>query len=150
MFKGRLLFLCHEPLELYKCHCCDFVTNQKVERLRHVCEKSEVINVKVELDLPSSAPKSSLVKNINSERSLLCTKCEFKTTSFEIFIDHQFRIHPIIKFECPSCDFKGYSKQNLEKHKRVQHDPFQFQRIYQCILCPFRTKDISVLQKHQH
>ena len=80
----------------------------------------------------TDTPEKSSKENINdgtlkkrsnqfqSNTSLQCSHCEFKTNYNQVLVRHKRKMHDMV-LKCTECDYKTYSRKVLGKHRYNKH-----------------------------
>ena len=144
MFAQRSSALKHHRLKrekIVKCSMCDKTMDKKNLRRHmqiHQVEKRPVEYKCVECDRKYSS-RQNLVSHMTMKHSDIerliglnkykCTLCSFAHSKASVVKGHTSKVHGAgTSVNCDECDYRGYSKSGLYKHKARFHreDPIQF------------------------
>ena len=97
-------------VKLYNCECCDYTSNDQGNFKRHLQTHNMALG--------------------KGTGETCCQLCDFTTSSRKEMIDHIASNHREVEVaglsaqhDCKSCDFRGTSRRQLKKHKRLQMKP---------------------------
>ena len=129
---------------LQSCEKCDFDTDDTESLKKHI--RDNIHNVsnknKTLVDEDEENPKSTAEENRKADNKMNCYMCEYETKDLEMFDEHCFKKHGIIK--CDKCEYRAEDKEIMNKHMKRHTGRFNFN----CNICEFETTKQSMLEDH--
>ena len=112
-------------------------TNLKHEP-KHLCEVCEKqFKTKEELELHLSNEHIPKFK---------CNKCEYRAESKDDLKIHKQNVHKPKTYNCESCDFESIHLNQVEKHRRTEHQTIHS---FGCDLCTYKAMCDNDLDRHK-